>query len=662
MKLLEPLDFGFLKLRNRVVMGSMHTGLEGSHHHAKRFAKYLKDRAKGEVGLIITGGYSPNRRGWLLPFASKLSSQSEAAHHQQLTQAVHDEGGSIALQILHAGRYSAHPFCVAPSPIKSAISPFKPWEMSPSTILSTINDFAVTAELARTAGYNGIEVMGSEGYLLNQFFSPRTNHRKDDWGGSLENRMRLPLEIVKSIRKKTGPDFLIIFRISLLDLVENGATFDEVVTFAKSLEQSGVNALSTGIGWHESRVPTIATDVPRAAFSWVTGQLKQHVSVPVIAANRINTPEVAEKILQNNEADLVSMARPLLADPEFVLKVRQKRTSEINTCIACNQACLDHVFKRQIASCLVNPRACYEDEMPINPTLKPKKIAVVGAGPAGMSFSITAAQRGHTVTLFEGQNTIGGQFNLASKIPGKEEFSETLRYYKNQIELYKVTLKLNFKVTPDDLKDFDEIVIATGVLPRKLSIPGIENSMVVTYPDLINGKVPVKNRVAIIGAGGIGFDTAKFVSHSANSDFYQTWGIDKSLSSKGSLLEKRPLMTPKEIFLLQRKNEGFGKTLGKTTGWIHRLQLKDQKVKMLSGVEYLKIDDQGLHISQHKKEMILAVDQIVICAGQTSSQSLFQELSLKVDCPIYVIGGALKASEIDAKAAIREGVTLGLKI
>lgn len=663
MKLLESLDLGFLTLKNRVVMGSMHTGLEGSSQHAERYAQYLSERAKGGVGLIITGGYSPNRRGWLVPFSSKLTSHKEAETHKKFTVAVHQHGGRIALQILHAGRYSVHPFCVAPSSIKSVISPFKPWEMSERNIFSTIQDFATTAELAKSASYDGVEIMGSEGYLLNQFFSPRTNLRTDKWGGSLDNRMRFPLEIVKEVRKRVGPNFLIIFRISLMDLVEQGATFSDVITFGKALEAHGVNILSSGIGWHEARVPTIATDVPRGSFTWVTKEFKKHIKIPVIAANRINTPEVAEEVLTSNSADLVSMARPLLADPEFVRKVQENRKSEVNTCIACNQACLDHVFQRKIASCLVNPRAAFESELPFTLTNSPKRIAVVGAGPAGLSFATTAASRGHDVTLFEAQDKIGGQFNYASLIPGKEEFKETLRYYQKQLEIHQVKLKLNTHAPIESLLMFDEIVISTGVRPRKISFPGSDHPHVVSYPDIITGVALMKSKVAIIGAGGIGFDVAKLLTHQTEANFFESWGIDTGLMKPGSLTQKKTLLPKREVYLLQRKKEGFGRSLGKTTGWIHRLQLKDHQVKMISGVQYKKFDENGLHISSHGKDILLGVEQVIICAGQDSQNSLYEELRLATPAtPLHLIGGALKASEVDAKRAIREGVTLGLTV
>jgi 2,4-dienoyl-CoA reductase (NADPH2) len=653
-QLLAPLDLGFLTLKNRVVMGSMHTGLEDSAKDLPKLAAYYAERAKGGVGLIITGGYAPNRTGWLLPFSSKLTTHSEAKKHKQITNAVHEAGGKIALQILHAGRYAYHPLASAPSALKSPISPFRPWAMGEAKILSTIKDYANTASLAREAGYDGIEVMGSEGYLINEFFSEKTNKRHDRWGGTLENRMRFPVEIVKAIREKMGKDFLVIFRISVMDLVERGALFSEVVTLAKELEKAGVSILSTGIGWHEARVPTIATDVPRAAFVWAAKALKSHIKIPLIVSNRINTPELAEKVLADGCGDLVSMARPLLADADFVNKAAAGKSDEINTCIACNQGCLDMIFQRQRATCLVNPRACYETELVYSPAANKKKIAVVGAGPAGLSFSVVAASRGHAVTLFDKNSEIGGQFNLAKRIPGKDEFAETLRYYKEQLEINGVSVKLNNKVSKADLIGFDEVVIATGILPRKLSIPGIENKMVVSYTDVISGRVKPGKKVAIIGAGGIGFDTAKFLL-GPEKNFYENWGIDQSLALPGSLRPKKIEKHGPEIFLLQRKAEGLGKNLGKTTGWIHRAYLKDHGVKMLSGVEYLEITDAGLKIRQNEKEHLLSVDQIVICAGQESLTELHS-------ANMHLIGGAFKAAELDAKEAIRQGSILGSEI
>lgn len=658
-KLFEPLALGPVVLKNRFVMGSMHTGLEDSLKNIDKLAAYYEERAKGGVGMIVTGGYSPNRAGWLLPFASKLTNRNEAKAHQTITKAVRQHGTALILQILHSGRYAYHPWAVAPSPIKSPISMFKPWELSERRIHSTIEDYVQTAALAHEAGYDGVEVMGSEGYLINQFVSPRTNLRKDAWGGALENRCRFPVEIVKRIRQSLGPKFVVIFRISLLDLVEKGSLFEDVIYLAKAIERAGASILSTGIGWHESRVPTIATDVPRAAFTWTTKRLKQHIHIPIITANRINTPEVAEKILENQEADLISMARPFLADPHFVVKSQAGKANEINTCIACNQGCLDHIFARKRATCLVNPRACYETELVYQNTSIKKKVAVVGAGPAGLSFSVVAAARGHRVTLFEAASFIGGQFNLAKRIPGKQEFEETLRYYEKQIELLGINLILNKKVGEAELfgENFDEVIIATGIKPRKPSIPGIEHSKVVMYTDLISGKVQPQKKIAIIGAGGIGFDTAKFILGEPNTkeDFFKTWGVDTSLNSAGGLVSKESQASDKIIYLLQRKKGAFGKNLGKTTGWIHRTYLRDRGVKMLGGVEYLKISDSGLHILHKGKEQILDVDQIIICAGQESLVEISNENS---SIPAHLIGGAFKALELDAKEAIKQGALL----
>lgn len=668
-KLFEPLNLGFTSLKNRFIMGSMHTGLEDSAKDFSKLAAFYRERAEGGVGLIITGGFSPNRTGWLLPFSSKLSSESEMKRHFVLTSSVHQAGGKIALQILHAGRYAMHPFAAAPSALKSPISPFKPWAMSLSKVRSTINDFVRSASLAQQAGYDGVEIMGSEGYLINEFVAAKTNLRTDEFGGSVENRSRFAVEIIKNIRAKVGTQFIVIFRISILDLVEKGSSFEEVIYLANAIEKAGANILSTGIGWHESRVPTIATDVPRAAFSWVTKELKKHTKLPVIAANRINTPEVGESILFREDADLISMARPYLADSQFVNKAFAEKSDEINTCIACNQGCLDHIFKRKRATCLVNPRACYETEIILNPTLSPKTIAVVGAGPAGLSFSVSAASRGHSVTLFESSDQIGGQFNLAKKIPGKEEFLETLRYYKKQIEIQKVKLVLGKRVQKEDLEGFDEVVIATGIKPRTPKIRGIDHKSVVSYRDLISGKVKASKRVAIIGAGGIGFDTAQFILgleevHPESdadkiNEFCKTWGVDQTLKSVGGLKPKISEKSDQTIYLLQRKPGVPGKSLGKTTGWIHRAFLKDHGVHMMGGVEYLEIDDSGLHIRQNEKKYLIEVEQIVICAGQESLRDLATEI---VEKKPHIIGGAFEAFELDAKAAIRQGMVLASNI
>lgn len=668
-KLFSPLKVGSLSLSNRIIMGSMHTGLEDSGKYFHHLAAFYEERARGGVGLIVTGGFAPNRSGWLVPFSGKMSQSSEVKTHKILTERVHKYSTKIFLQILHAGRYAYHPLAVAPSAIKSPISPFKPWKMSEKNILATIQDFAICAALAKEAGYDGVEIMGSEGYLINQFLAAKTNQREDHWGGSFENRIRFATEIVKQTRAKVGPDFSLMFRISLLDLVENGSSPQERIHLAQILEKSGVNILNTGIGWHESRVPTIATMVPRGAFVWATKKLKESVHIPVVAANRINTPEIAEKILEENSADLVSLARPLLADAEFSNKAQQGRADQINTCIACNQGCLDLIFQKKRATCLVNPRAAYELELPFTPAKTKKNIVVVGAGPAGLAFAVTAAQRGHHVSLYEGKDEIGGQFNLAKKIPGKEEFHETIRYYKNQIELHQVKVFLNSKMDVTQLQNLkaDEVVIATGTLPRQISFPGCESKNVVSYADVISGKVAVGKRVAIIGAGGIGFDTAEFLAHAKSAmamhtnEFLQYWGIDQNLESKGSLTQRKFTRSDRTIYLLQRKPSKMGANLGKTTGWIHRSQLLDAGVEMINSVEYRKLDSQGLHIAVRDQEKILQVDHVIVCAGQESNVDLMKAFKA-YDKHVHIIGGALKAAELDAKQAILEGTQLALTI
>jgi 2,4-dienoyl-CoA reductase (NADPH2) len=649
-------------------MGSMHTGLENSAKNLEKLTAFYVDRAKGGVGLIITGGFAPNRTGWLVPFSGKLTSQSEVRQHRKLTDQVHAHGAAILLQILHGGRYSYHPLAVAPSAIKSPISPFKPWKMSESKILSTIEDFANCAVLAQKAGYDGVEVMGSEGYLLNQFLSPHTNKRTDRWGGSFTNRIRFATEVVSRIREKTGPNFVLMYRLSLLDLVEGSSTADEMLELGRILEKTGVTVFNSGIGWHESRVPTIATSVPRAAFRWATKRLKEHVTIPVVAVNRINTPEVAEEILAQGFADFVSMARPLLADADFAQKALQGHGDQINTCIACNQGCLDQIFQNKRATCLVNPRACYEQELPMLPTTKPKKIAVVGAGPAGLSFSVTAAQRGHKITIFDGAAELGGQFNLAKRIPGKAEFEETIRYYTRQLQLLGVNTVLQKKISAQDadLVGFDEIVVATGIRPRKINTPGFAGDpRVLSYLDVISAKVTVGPRVAIIGAGGIGFDTALFLSHPTESHsteaFLKQWGVTTSTSQSGSLVEKVVTKSPRTIYLMQRSPGKLGANLGKTTGWIHRATLIDAGVQMLSDIEYQKLDKDGLHILHNKKAKLLEVDHIVVCAGQEPEVSLANQLR-KMNQTVHVIGGALAATELDAKRAIYEGTTLAIRV
>ncbi|HCE51648.1 MAG TPA: NADPH-dependent 2,4-dienoyl-CoA reductase [Shewanella baltica] len=667
--LLEPLDLGFTQLKNRVLMGSMHTGLEEEKGGFEKLAAFYKERALGGVGLIVTGGISPNLRGRLTPHACQLSFPWQVGKHRVVTQAVHEADGKICMQILHAGRYGYHPFSQAPSKIKSPITPFTPSAMSSRQVRSTIKDYASSAALAKKAGYDGVEVMGSEGYLINQFVSARTNTRTDEWGGAFEKRAQFPIEIVNAIRAKVGKDFIIIFRLSMLDLVDNGSTWDEVVQLAQWLEQAGVSILNTGIGWHEARVPTIATSVPRGAFAWVTEKLKQSVSVPLIATNRINTPEIGEQIIASGQADMVSMARPFLADPEFVNKAAANTPELINTCIGCNQACLDHTFSLKRATCLVNPRACYETEINFLPTANKKRIAVMGAGPAGMAFSVYAAMRGHHVVLFEAKSEVGGQFNLARKIPGKEEFNETIRYFINQIKLHKVELRLNTRLDASVLatEKFDEVVIASGVVPRDLVLPGFDDPRVVDYQKVLSGEVTVGNTVALIGAGGIGFDMAHYLcerqSSTLNADkWLQQWGIDKTYQHAGGLTEPQSDNTDhRKVFLLQRKTSKMGKGLGKTTGWIHRLVLKQHDVKMKTGVSYDKFDDAGLHIRVGETAEVLAVDNVVLCAGQESNRTLVDEMKT-TGLPVHLIGGVDVAAELDAKRAIRQGAELAMRL
>lgn len=665
--LLAPLDLGFTTLRNRVLMGSMHTGLEDRAKNYPKLARYFAERAAGGVGLIVTGGIAPNRIGWLAPFAGKMTRRGEIKRHTLVTDAVHREDGKIAMQILHAGRYGYHPLAVAPSALKSPISPFKPHALSTRGVEGQIKDFVRCATYAREAGYDGVEVMGSEGYLINQFLVKRTNHRTDEWGGSYENRMRFPVEIVRRIRAAVGHDFIIIYRLSMLDLVEEGSTWDEIVTLAKAIEAAGATIINTGIGWHEARIPTIATMVPRGMFAHVTQKMKKEVSLPLVTTNRINMPHIAETILANGQADMVSMARPLLADPEFVNKAATDRADEINTCIACNQACLDHVFQAKFASCLVNPRACNEETLNYTPATNKKKIAVVGAGPAGLAAATVAAQRGHHVDLFEGDSEIGGQFNMAKQIPGKEEFHETIRYFKRQIELTQVHLHLNTRVTAQDLIDgqYDDIILATGVNPRTPAIPGIDHAKTLSYIDVLRHKVTVGQRVAVIGAGGIGFDVAEFLAHDGdhqNPDpaaFMQEWGIDPASEARGGIEQITPVnpQSARQIFLLQRKKSTPGKGLGKTTGWIHRRSLKKRQVQMIAGASYDRIDDQGLHISVDEHSQCLEVDHVIICAGQTSRTELLAPLE-QAGRSVHIIGGAKLAAELDAKRAIDEGSRL----
>ena len=668
-KLLEPLDLGFTVLKNRVLMGSMHTGLEEEKDGYDRMAAYFAERAKGGVGLIVTGGIAPNRAGWVGPFSSRLSNKRTADKHKKITEAVHQNDGKICMQILHSGRYGYHPLSVAPSGIKSPISPFKPWELSKRGIKRTINDFVNCAVLAKYAGYDGVEIMGSEGYLINQFIVKKTNKRSDGYGGNYENRIKFPLEIIKAVRKAVGEHFIIIYRLSMLDLVEDGSSWEEVVHLAKEVEKAGATIINTGIGWHEARIPTIATMVPRGAFSWVTKKMMGEVNIPLITTNRINTPELAEKILSDGHADMISMARPFLADPYFVQKAQEDKADEINTCIACNQACLDHVFKRKIASCMVNPRACHETELVYDPTSSAKNIAVVGAGPAGLAYSCVSAERGHKVTLFDASDQIGGQFNIAKQIPGKEEFYETLRYFSKRLQNANVQLKLNTRVSAEDLKEFDHVILSTGIKPRKLTIEGINHPKVLSYLDVLKDKKDVGEKVAIIGAGGIGFDVAEFLTHKGESTalnvgaFLEEWGIDHSLDSRGGIEGIQPVVAEshRKIFLMQRKATKVGAKLGKTTGWVHRLSLKSKNVSMINAVEYNKIDDKGLHYTRKGEQHVLEVDHIIVCAGQLSNNELYQplvDMGLKVD----LIGGADLALELDAKHAINQGSRLAAAV
>lgn len=664
--LFTPLDLGFTQISNRVLMGSMHTGLEEEKDQFKKLAHFYEQRAKGGVGLIVTGGIAPNLQGRLSPFGHQLSFPWQLKKHKHITDTVHKYDTKICLQILHAGRYGYHPFCVSASKSKSPISPFKARALTKLEIKKTIYDFKNTAFLAKKAGYDGIEIMGSEGYLINQFLAPRTNKRKDNYGGTLENRARLAFQIIEGIRKKCGHDFILIFRVSMLDLVKDGSTFEEVIWFSKEIEKRGVNIINTGIGWHEARVPTIATMVPRMAFTWITEKIKKHISIPVIATNRINNKEDGNFIIQNNIADMISMARPFLADPEFVQKAKANKEEEINTCIGCNQACLDHIFAGKHASCLVNPKACHETEF-LDQANQRLKIIIIGAGPAGLSAAIEAAKLGHEVTIYEAKDEIGGQFNIAKEIPGKEEFKETIRYFKVMIEKLNINLLLNHKISTYELQSLnaDHYLFSTGVTARTPKIDGIDHPKVITYTDLILHKKEIGKKIAIIGAGGIGFDSAEYILNQGietpitPEEFFKEWGIDMSYENRGALKDKEVPQTDKEIFLLQRKITKHGANLGKTTGWIHRASLKNRDVKMMSGVEYKKIDNDGLHITKDQNDICLPVDNIIICAGQTSNTNLYDD-AIKVinkeKC--HLVGGAFKAEEIDAKRAINQSVRL----
>lgn len=666
----QPLDLGFTTIRNRFLMGSIHTNLEETDKNSEKRAAFYGERARGGVGLIVTGGVSPNFVGGVKPFAEAMNAKSTAKKHKIITDNVHKEGGKIVMQILHAGRYAYSPWAVAPSLTKSPISPFRAWPLLDFFVRDTINDYGKAAALAQEAGYDGVEIMGSEGYLINQFLALHTNKRTDKWGGSFENRMRFPLEIVRAVRKYCGNNFIIVYRISLIDLINDGSTWDEVVLLAKELQKAGVNIINSGIGWHEARIPTIATSVPRAAFVPLTARLKKELSIPIVASNRINTPEVAEKIVANGEADMISMARPFLADPDFVNKAFADKSDEINTCIACNQACLDFTFKNKISTCLVNPRAGHETELNFPPTSNKKKIAVVGAGPAGLAFATHAAERGHQVSLFDAEAQIGGQFNLAKLIPGKEEFYETLRYFSKRIEITGVNLQLNKRVTAEDLKDFDEVVLATGIVPRKLSLEGVSHPKVLSYLDVLKGKAQVGKKVAVIGAGGIGFDVAEFITHEGEStalnpqEWMKEWGVQENYSVMGGIKGIKPVVhpSPREVTMFQRTEGKLGAKLGKTTGWIHRATLAKKKVKMIDGVEYIKIDDMGLHYKdKDKNEQVLACDHIIVCAGQLSLKDL-QEPLVALGKKVHIIGGADVAAELDARRAIEQASKLAASI
>jgi len=672
---MAPLDLGFTTLKNRVIMGSMHTGLEDRFYHIDKLAAYFAERARGGVGLMITGGYAPNRRGELLPLGSRMDNKITALLHRRVTSAVHQEGGKICMQLLHAGRYGYTPYSVSASAKKSPITPFKPSKLSGRQVENTIKDYANAAKMAQFANYDGIEIMASEGYLINQFLCERVNNRTDKWGGSVENRMRFSVETVRRTREAVGDKFIIVYRMSLLDLVDGGQSWEEIELLAKAVEEAGANIINTGIGWHEARIPTIVTSVPRAAFSFATAKLKKVVSIPVCASNRINTPEVAEEILSNSEADMISMARPFLADPFFVAKAEVGKSNEINTCIACNQACLDHTFQLKRASCLVNPRACHETELRYLPTLDKKRVAVIGSGPAGMSSATVLAERGHDVTLFDAADKIGGQFNIAMQVPGKEDFAETMRYFGVMIEKYGVKVRLNTKATAASLIDegFDEVIVATGITPRTPPILGVEHSKVMNYLDVLRDKKTVGKKVAIIGAGGIGFDVGEFLVHkhakspkAEKEQWYKEWGVDTALEHRSGLVDAQVLPAERDVYLLQRKESSVGKNLGKTSGWVHRATLKHKNVTMIAGCQYDLIDDQGLHIKVNGQKRILDVDHVIMCAGQESNRTLADELialgAEKQGMKVHVVGGADLAAELDAKRAINQGSRLAASI
>ncbi|MGW1761598.1 FAD-dependent oxidoreductase [Streptomyces mirabilis] len=661
--LMNPLDLGFTTLPNRVLMGSMHVGLEEAERGFERMAEFYATRARGGVGLIVTGGIAPNDAGRPYEGGAKLTTEAEAEQHTEITAAVHREGGKIAMQILHFGRYAYHQDLVAPSALQAPISPFPPHALTDAEVERTIDDYARAAELAQRAGYDGVEIMGSEGYLINEFIAAQTNQREDRWGGSYENRMRFPVEIVRRVREAVGENFIIIYRLSMLDLVPGGSTLDEVITLARAVEAAGATIINTGIGWHEARIPTIATSVPRGAYTWVTKKVMGAVSIPLVTTNRINTPELAEQLLADGHADMVSLARPMLADPDFVAKAAAGRPEAINTCIGCNQACLDHTFSGKITSCLVNPRACHETELVLAPTRLRKRVAVVGAGPAGLACAVSAAERGHDVTLYDAASEIGGQLNVARKVPGKQEFDETIRYFRTQLELHGVDVRLNTRVAAEDVSAYDEVVVATGVSPRTPEIPGVDHPSVLGYLDVLRDGAPVGDRVAILGAGGIGFDVAEYLTDGGDkasedpATYFRHWGVDMDYQAPGGLAAPERPAPPRTVHLLQRKASKVGAGLGKTTGWIHRTELKHRGVTMVPGVQYDRIDDAGLHVTVEGHSQVLEVDTVVLCTGQEPRRDLYEALSA-AGRSVHLIGGADVAAELDAKRAIKQGTEL----